>query len=54
MTKLTTTTRKARAAEFKAAQAAAPTAAAKYWAGSAFASVARDYQAGRATTIKAR
>lgn len=42
-----------RHAEYKAAQAAAPTALEAFWAGSATASILRDYQAGRVTTVKA-
>lgn len=45
--------RAARAIEFKAAEAAAPTAVAKFWAGSCTASVLRDYQSGRVVTVEA-
>lgn len=43
----------AREAEYQADKAAATSALAAYWAGSATASIARDYRAGRFTTIKA-
>lgn len=39
--------------EFDAAVAVAQTESEKYWAGSAWASVTRDYKAGRARTVKA-
>jgi hypothetical protein len=42
-----------RHAEFAAAKAASRSALEAYWAGSATASVLRDYQAGRVTTVKA-
>lgn len=45
--------RQVRNAEFKVASARATTAVDKFWAGSAFASVLRDYQAGRVTVVKA-
>jgi hypothetical protein len=51
--RLAARTRKVRNAEFKKAEARAVTAIDKFWAGSCLASVLRDYQAGRVTTIKA-
>lgn len=45
--------RNARNTEYKAAKQAAPSALEAFWAGSAYASVARDYQSGRHTTVKA-
>lgn len=42
-----------RAAEHAATKAQARTAFEAYWTGSATASVLRDYQAGRATTVRA-
>lgn len=45
--------RQVRASEFKTAEARAVTAIDKFWAGSCVASVLRDYQADRVTTIKA-
>jgi hypothetical protein len=42
-----------RKAEYRAAEVRATTTLDAYWAGSATASVLRDYQAGRVTTIKA-
>lgn len=39
--------------ELDAAVAAATTETDKYWAGSAWASVARDYKTGRTVTVKA-
>lgn len=47
-------TTKARKAEYEAAKASTTSAFAAYWAGSATASVLRDYQAGRVTTIKTK
>ena len=43
-----------RHSEYKEAAAKATTNAEKYWAGSAGASVKRDYQAGRVKTVKAK
>jgi hypothetical protein len=42
-----------RQAEYEAAKAASRSALQAYWAGSATASIVRDCQAGRLTTIKA-
>ena len=39
--------------EYEAAKASASTPSEEYWAGSAWASVSRDYKAGRVRTIKA-
>lgn len=53
LNRLAAKTRKARNTEFKAAEARATTALDKFWAGSCVASVLRDYQAGRVTTVHA-
>lgn len=42
-----------RLTEYEAAKASAATPFEEYWAGSAWASVSRDYKAGRVRTIKA-
>lgn len=42
-----------RDAEFRAEEAAAPSAFTAFWAGSASASVCRDYRAGRFVTVRA-
>ena len=39
--------------EYEAAKASAATPSEEYWAGSAWASVTRDYKAGRARTVRA-
>ena len=52
MTKITTTLRKVREAELRAAEKAAPNEFERYWAGSAAASVLRDYAAGRFTVTR--
>jgi len=54
MTKISDELKAARKAETDAAVAATRTAFEAYWAGSASASVLRDYQAGRVTTIKTK
>lgn len=50
---MTNELKQTRDAEYQAEKAAATSALAAYWAGSATASVARDYRVGRVTVIKA-